>query len=500
MRGHARGYSALLAIFLVAFGLRLLAIETRPVWYDEAFSVMLAERGPEAIAEGTAADTMPPGYYLLLYAWMNLVGQSPLAMRMLSVCLSLLVMAIACAIAIRGLGLAAGRWAAFLLALMPFQIYHAQELRMYVLLALGVALQLYGVLTLLLSSGARRRWRPLACVVLGTATALYAHNLAFVSLLAANVYLGIQVMRRRQPWRKAAQLLAAELIGALAFLPWLVYVPAQLEKVQQAFWTQPPGILDLTQLLLLFTTYLPLPPDWIVLALSLSVWIVVVVLWQCWKLTRQKSVHALDLIVCVAFVPPVLLFALSYLIRPVFVPRALIGSSLAYAMLLAIPAARATPRRQLGLGALVALLAIGLLPFYYSAYGEWRRGPYPEVDAFLQAEWRDGDVILHDNKLSFFPMHFYQRALPQQFLADPPGSDNDTLAPGSQRAMSLFPTSFDTAVRDHPRVWFVIFQTAIAEAEADGQRHANLARLDATMRRGPQQEYGDLRIILYAAP
>ncbi len=510
-----RRLAPVVAVLLLAFALRVFTLQTRPLWYDDAFSVLLAERGPAAIASGTAADTMPPGYYLLLYAWMTAAGQTPLAMRWLSVGLGMLVVAVAFALGRRGFGERTGTWAAFLLALMPFQIYHAQELRMYTLLALGICVYMYGVLTLYLLQASPTSASPqsfdgvtvanldpsfpgraVVLIAVGTFLALYAHNLAFVSLLAGNLYLGVQALRRTSSWRLEFQLLLGQLVGVVGFVPWLLYVPTQLDKIQRAFWTQQPGLLDVVQLLMVFTTYLPLPPVWLAAALFICVLVLAFAGWQLLKLARRRELPALGLVVTFAVVPPVLLFGLSYLIRPVFVPRGVIGSAVAYVILLAVAAAQAPRRSQVGLGVLVLAIAAFLLPLYYSAYGEWRRAPYLDAAAFLRAERRDGDTILHDNKLSFLPMYLYDRALPQRFLPDPPGSDNDTFAPASQAAMQLYPSTWEGVPTDH-RVWFVIYQTALDEAEQLEQPHPNLARLDAAMRRVQETAYGDLRILLY---
>jgi hypothetical protein len=68
------------------------------------------------------------------------------------------------------------------------------------------------------------------------------------------------------------------------------------------------------------------------------------------------------------------------------------------------------------------------------------------------------DVIVHSNKLTFFPTHYYDRTLPQSFIADEPGSRSDTLAYPTQQALGLFATpDVETAVQGHERVWFVIF-------------------------------------------
>ncbi len=75
-----------LALVLLALLLRLPALAARPVWYDEAFSVLLAARPVGDILAGTAADTMPPGYYLALRLWMA-AGQSIGFLRALNVIL-----------------------------------------------------------------------------------------------------------------------------------------------------------------------------------------------------------------------------------------------------------------------------------------------------------------------------------------------------------------------------------------------------------------------------
>lgn len=475
-----------LAMVGLAFVLRVIALNDRPLWYDEAFAIFLAEQDLPMIFAGTAADTMPPLYYILLHFWMPLVGTTPFALRMLSVTLSTVLVALVFAVGTRALGERAGTWTAFFTALAPFQIYHAQELRMYAILALALLLYLYAIMRLM--AGAKH---AIPLLVLATTLALYSHNLAFLTLGAANVYFVWQ-----RDWRTHGKLLLAQLGGVGLFIPWLLYVPTQIAKIQRAFWTLPPGLTDVLQLLLVFTTYLPLPMPVLGVALFITLAIFTLATLELVRVFRRGAPRALGVILAFALVPPVLMFALSYVMRPIFVPRGVIASSLTYYILLGFLAARGAPR-ALPI-ALVVLIAVMTLPFYYSAWGEWRRAPFVEANQFLRAHVQADDVILHDNKLSFFPMHFYDRALPQVFLADPPGSSNDTLARGTQEVMRLFPVEFDEAIRGHARVWFVIFQTAIDEAAQEGHPHGNLARLDAVMRRGDVVTFGDLRIYRYA--
>ncbi len=83
----------ILLIILLAFGLRLAAIDRQDIWGDEAFSIWLSRQPlPQVVAGG--ADTHPPLYPFLLYLWLRLAGSSPLAVRTLSALIGTLTVAV----------------------------------------------------------------------------------------------------------------------------------------------------------------------------------------------------------------------------------------------------------------------------------------------------------------------------------------------------------------------------------------------------------------------
>ena len=55
------------------------------VWFDEAYSIMLAKQSTGELLRLTGLDTHPPLYYLLLKAWAGMFGWSEVALRSLSV-------------------------------------------------------------------------------------------------------------------------------------------------------------------------------------------------------------------------------------------------------------------------------------------------------------------------------------------------------------------------------------------------------------------------------
>ena len=73
----------LVLILALALVIRLAGIATRPIWYDEAFSILFSEKGLSAMLYGTlskvgagTADIHPLGYYTLLWMWMDVFGRS----------------------------------------------------------------------------------------------------------------------------------------------------------------------------------------------------------------------------------------------------------------------------------------------------------------------------------------------------------------------------------------------------------------------------------------
>jgi mannosyltransferase len=510
---------ALAGIMLLGLVLRLIALQSRSIAYDDAFSLLLAQKSLPAIVSGTAADTMPPLYYFMLHFWMQLGGASLWWLRLFSVVLNL-----ASLLALFGLvralaGERAALVACFLGAISPLQIYHAQDLRMYALLALAQMSYWYffvrilknnissfgseslpkldkpfNLLPLSFRKGGRRDRSLLslldwAALVLSGAVAMYSHNLAIFGLVIPNLFLLL-----RRDWRKLGQLLLAQLLIALIALPWLLLIPGQIAKIQRAFWTPQPGIVEVIQAVILYTTNLPLPGVWLAAGLAVSLIVLILLGLESVRLWRKKELPGL--ILALALVPPVLLFAASYLMRPVFVTRGFLAAALAYLGLAGVIIARRWPRIPSALVLAGFIIGAGIgLPFHYT-FDEFPRSPFQAAMQTLQAGLLPGDRIVHDNKLSFFPSLVYAPLLPQSFLADVPGSPNDTLAFASQQALALFPQpDMQSAVGDATRVYFVVFTATLQEYQQAGlPDHPQLTYLKSHFNLANTAQYNDLLV------
>lgn len=221
-------------ILLLALGLRGYRLDGQSLWADEGNSLALAQASLADIAARTALDIHPPLYYWLLHGWTRLAGNSEVALRLPSVCASVLLVAVSYRLGRRLGGRRIGLLSAGLVALSPFQVYYAQEARMYALLALWAGLTLWAAAELwagpqALPAAGPKRW--LGLYVASASLGLYTHY-AFPAVLAGAALAGVYHLwqtRRAGNWRPALALwLVAQLVPLVLYLPWLPYALRQL--------------------------------------------------------------------------------------------------------------------------------------------------------------------------------------------------------------------------------------------------------------------------------
>jgi len=218
------------AVLLLATATRFYRLGAQSLWSDEGNSVALAHRSFAEIAARTAHDIHPPLYYWLLKGWILFWGTSEFAERALSAVLGGLPVAVVYRLGKRWFGRRVGAAAALLAAVSPFQVYYAQEARMYMLLAL------LGAMTVWLAwecwQGRGGRW--LAGYALVAALGLYTHYAFPVLLLAVNLAALLFL------WRKKKRLLAwfgLQVAPWLLFAPWLPIAIRQLTTWPQSLLT-----------------------------------------------------------------------------------------------------------------------------------------------------------------------------------------------------------------------------------------------------------------------
>jgi mannosyltransferase len=185
-------YGALAVVVAAALVMRLWGLDRRSIWFDEGMSVWISTGSIGDVLAASRGDVHPPLYYLLLNVWLNF-GQSDRWVRLLSVLLGTITVALTGIVGRSLFAPSTGIIAAALVAISPFMIDMSQEARDYALFGL-LAIASVGVLRL---AELRGRWWWLAYTVTAS-LCLYTHNYAWLLLAGQGLYILSRMLIHRR--------------------------------------------------------------------------------------------------------------------------------------------------------------------------------------------------------------------------------------------------------------------------------------------------------------
>ena len=427
----------LYAILVTGAALRLYALGAESYWLDEVASIdLIASRTlVEVLIEVPLTDRHPPLYYAILKLWTAATGISEAATRAPAALFGIAALPLAYLLASRLYDRRVGLLSTALFAFSTFQLGHAQDTRMYSLLAFTTLLSFYWLVRLLDDWG---RW-SLAGYVLSTLLLGYTHAFGLFLVLAQNVYVGWAWWRRPEggPAVDLRRWVGAQFLVGLALLPWVGVL------AWQAFLT-PGGAPGLGWIDAPTASTLLRTPGRYVSSIYPLLGIGVVALVACCFVADR-------LLAAWIGVPIGTALALSYLVTPIYVHRYTIGVAVGFYVVLAA-AVRSMDRPAIqSLAAMVLLMGLFVgVPGYYGAdqNEQWR-----EVAAYLETESDADDLLLLTDSSVRHPFEYYFAGSNETHtrVAVP-----DTLSGSEIR----------NRVRGYDTVWFVA-------SNADG---ANIAR------------------------
>jgi len=400
---------AIPAVWLVA-GLAWLAAALASVglgapslWIDETHSWEFSCL-PSAwlvILNAAARDAYPPLYFLLLHFWMML-GTGEAWLRTLSVLFHVAAVPVAFLVGARLVSRPAGLLAAALLAVSPFHLAFAREVRMYSMVELLSLLSVWGLLKWV-QDGSRAGWRVF---VLAGIALIYTQFMGALLLLAEALFL---FGERKRPgvWAGTRKWILATV---LCFLPWSPFF-LKAALVTRGYGVDA-SIPELAYYFLGVTGAGFGAARWV---LSVSMALLAVLVWAGYEALPRGS--ARRLLAWWAFLPPVLEMVSGLLGKSVFGERTLIGSTPALLILVA-SAVSSFPRGRavLSSACLGALAGFGFahLQGYILPTAPHNR----EAVALVMAHARSGDVILHSSTVTYHPVHEYYLPLSATRMGD----------------------------------------------------------------------------------
>lgn len=170
----------------------------------------------------------PPLYYIILYFWVRLFGDSVTSIRGLSVVISLFVFPCIYWLCLELFGVSLTGWMAMgLIAISPLHILYAQEAREYSLWTVAILLSSAALLQAIRFK-TKLRW---SIYTLTLILALYTHMFSGFVALGHGLYMVISENFKFSKTLKAY--LLASLTGIIFFLPWLIIIISNLLKIDE---------------------------------------------------------------------------------------------------------------------------------------------------------------------------------------------------------------------------------------------------------------------------
>ena len=401
----------LLLLFSAGTVLRFRSVDSKPFWFDEAFSVEVARldwRNFLHVIWWREANMSL--YYLLLRAWLEF-GQSPLFIRSLSVVISAATLPAIYWVAKLLYDRPVALLATALLACNAYSVRYAQEARSYALFlllaTLGSGFLISWVREMehdLRSQSATSRSRASLGngYVITSVLAAYAHLYAILLIAAHLIAVRISRQHENNPGRSREIRRAWQAIG-LGVMPLLIFVAKT--GAGPIRWIQRPGLADLFE----FFEHLSGGHNWVLPVVVAAACVAAVVplgrsLWsqaQSWEVWRCQF-----LLLWLLF--PVAVTVLLSIARPVFLPRYMIFCL--PAMLILAAAGLARLNRWLLPPALFAILLLGVqgTAFVYGHDFDTERDAIGQAANFILDRTQCGDAMIFHIAETRVPYEFFR--------------------------------------------------------------------------------------------
>ncbi|MGI4856724.1 MAG: glycosyltransferase family 39 protein [Janthinobacterium lividum] len=405
-RSSSRFMVLAIIVVAIALAMRLHTLSSRSLWTDEAYSHWFASLSWHDLWTKTPFyETHPPFYYSILKLGMGISGASEAGLRGWSVLASLVTVVILLAAPrLAGFGRQydkVGLFAAVLLAVNQGNIEYAQQARPYAIETLFCTVMILASVIFLKRRVVDPReqgplagnWQVIWLLGVSSGISLWLHNTAAFIIFGNWIGLFVAVMLfSRFKLADVRTLVCALVIALLIWAPCVPIILQESQTVSTGFWA-------VISLKMITWPYTQAAGGKYVFLLSL---VLIAIAWIAYGKARNPlSLYALLVLV----VPVGSLFFISYVFRPVFVPRTFEWMAPAYVMLTALGIlALRNPVLRNGALALAVLLCLVQDYAFYHTPTENLRDLYRDV----VVNAKPGDIVLAYPNEAALGMVYYE--------------------------------------------------------------------------------------------
>ncbi len=375
-----RGPAVVIFLLVLAFLLRMPNF-TESLWYDEIWytSSFLNAR---TISLVLFNDVHPPLYPLIMFGWINVFGDSEIAVRMPSLLFGLCSLWVLYLLARFWVNRSVALLAVLLAALSPVHIWYSQENKNNMLLMLLTLVSVYS----LQKAWNNDRWKPWVIFIIVSVLSLYTNIFAVWIIISLFIWMWARVFFGQNK-RKFKIVFISSISVALSYLPFIVSTFLQMDKMSRGY-LRAFSLEEFYRLFLIFlshgNTVRTISPysdlskifdqPWFYFLVdgffaALIIWGLIGIGLRIWKrhpisFERGESLRTgSGLFLCYLLIPPSLLFIASFFYKYIFIERSMIIMLPPFLILLAY-SVLSIPRAVLRNIAFALLLTINVWALY----------------------------------------------------------------------------------------------------------------------------------------
>lgn len=380
------------------------------IWYDELFTMGLADQSLSELTAITATDVHPPLYYIIVKLFLGIFGaersgvEQVMIAKLVSVLPFLLCMLYAVTKIRKHFGMFSAGLYFFLLLSMPQMADYTVEIRMY-----GYALffitagMLHAYELTEVSTDKRKRAFQWGILTLYALASCYTHYFACVAACMIYVYLLGEACINRRIKQRIRPLLLSGMVCTAGYMPWLVTaVVSQVRNVKENYWIQPLSIRTLGGCVkFLFRPAMGYEILSNVAAVMLFLlYGIGFVVWIYRNVTKKGSWQEQRKLFfcagCIGVLAGIVIFGflVSALVRPIFVYRYMLPAAGVFWLAFSILIPELKLGKVMGTAVILSLFVIGVRN-YRSFYGEemWKRVHMKETENAL-AQIGPDDILI----------------------------------------------------------------------------------------------------------
>ncbi|MBI2029515.1 glycosyltransferase family 39 protein [Candidatus Gottesmanbacteria bacterium] len=414
-------------LIFIGFILRIININ-QSLWLDEAAQVIESSLPFEA-QFNIPADFQPPLFHLLLHLWIKLGGTSEAWMRLLPIGLSVVSLIILYKIVNFIYGNRTALLTTTFMALNPFAVYYAQELRPYPLSLFTALVTIWGLVK-----------KSRLITIIGITSLLYATYFAPFFIVSIFIYI-LLTNRKDVVW-----FAKNTIISIIIFLPWIPSFLTQFKNGTDLItklpgWSEAVSTPIVKAIPLVFAKFFlgRISIDQKIIYGGVILLLTTIFIYFTYKLSKDKK----NYLPLVLFWSTLLVSWLTSFFVPIIDPKRLLFMVPFFCLILGLGVLKESVAKKIFLSIIIIIPFIYGLTIYYTNE-RFQREQWKQAVRFVESNGDGTQVVIFAFPAPFAPYQWYSQnlittlAVAPDFIVNQNNLDNMTKLLEGRKTVYLF--------------------------------------------------------------